>query len=91
MAISFVDLAKRSLAPAELRRFSAGHGARALLDEDGKAFRKAGLGYLSMDDDEILERLLVDQRLLRLPLVRNGNVVTVGVDAETWRSWQPRV
>ena len=90
MAISFVDLAKRSLAPAELRRFSASHGARALLDEDGKAFRKAGLGYLSMDDDEILERLLVDQRLLRLPLVRNGNVVTVGVDEETWRSWQPR-
>ena len=90
MVISFVDLGKRPMASAELRRFSASHGARALLDEDGKAYRMAGLGYLSMDDDEILERLLADPRLLRLPLVRNGASVTVGVDEKTWRSWQER-
>ena len=72
MAISFVDVAKRPPAPGELRRFSQRHGARALLDEEGKAYRDAGLGYLRMTDDEILARLLADPRLLRLPLVRNG-------------------
>lgn len=90
MAVSFVDVARRSPAPAELRRFSQRHGARALLDEESRAYREAGIGYLRMTDDEILERLLADLRLLRLPLVRNGNEVTVGVDEETWRSWQQR-
>lgn len=87
MAVSFVDVARRAPAPAELRRFSQRHGARTLLDEQARAYREAGIGYLRLDDDEILDRLLADPRLLRLPLVRNGNDVTVGVDEETWRSW----
>lgn len=90
MAVSFVDLARRSPAPAELRRFSQRHGARALLDEQAKAYREAGIAYLRLSDDEILERLLEDPRLLRLPLVRNGNDVTVGLDEERWRAWQQR-
>lgn len=88
MAISFVDLQKRAPAPGELRRFAQQHGARALLDEEGKAYRQAGLGYLSMSDDEILERVTADPALLRLPLVRHGSEVTVGVDEATWKRWQ---
>lgn len=90
MAISLVDLKKRPPAPAELRRFAHKAGARALLDEDSKAYQKAGLGYMSMGDDEILARVSADPRLLRLPLVRFGNEVTVGVDEDTWREWHRR-
>jgi arsenate reductase len=90
MAISFVDVARRSPAPAELRRFSQRHGARALLDEESKAYREAGIGYLRLADDEILDRLMREPRLLRLPLVRNGDEVTVGLDEQTWRNWQQR-
>jgi arsenate reductase len=75
------------MAPAELKRFSQRLGAEALLDMKSKAYAKAGLGYLSMRDDEIVERLLVDPGLLRLPLVRRGKDVTVGVDEEAWRVW----
>jgi arsenate reductase-like glutaredoxin family protein len=87
VSISFVDLRKRSIAPAELRRFVDRLGARALLDESSTAYRDAGLGYLRMGDDEIVERLLGDVRLLRLPLVRHGNDVTVGRAEATWRDW----
>jgi arsenate reductase-like glutaredoxin family protein len=90
MPISFVDLKKRPPAPAELRRFAQKHGARALLDEDSTAYTKAGLGYLSMGDDEVLERVVAEPKLLRLPLVRNGNETTIGVDEETWKVWQQR-
>lgn len=86
-AISFVDLKKRPPAPAELRRFAQRFGARALLDEGSRAYRAAGLGYLTMDDDEALERLLADPGLLRLPLVRCGPELTVGVDEEAWGGW----
>jgi arsenate reductase-like glutaredoxin family protein len=85
--ISFVDLGKRPIAPAELRRFVDMLGARALLDETSRAYRDAGLGYLRMDDAEIVERLLADPRLLRLPLVRDGQRVSGGHDEATWKAW----
>jgi arsenate reductase-like glutaredoxin family protein len=85
--ISFVDLRKRPIAPAELRRFVDRLGARALIDETSTAYRDSGLGYLRMDDDEVVARLLSEPTLVRLPLVRNGNEVTAGLAEATWRVW----
>jgi arsenate reductase len=85
--ISFVDLRKRSIAPGELRRFVERLGAGAMLDETSRAYRIGALGYLRMSDQEIVERLLADVGLLRLPLVRNGNEVTVGRAEPTWTAW----
>jgi arsenate reductase-like glutaredoxin family protein len=90
VAVSFVDVARRPPAPAELRRFSQRLGARALMDEESRVYRESGLGHLRMSDDEIVERVLADPRLLRLPLVRNGAEVTVGRDEATWRRWHLR-
>ena len=87
MPIAFVDLKKRPPAPGELKRFAQKFGARALLDEDSKAYRKANLGYLTLGDNEVLERVIADPRLLRLPLVRYGNELTIGVDEEAWKVW----
>ena len=88
MPIAFVDLKKRPPAPGELKRFALKFGARALLDEDSKAYKKSNLGYLTMGDQEIIERVIADPGLLRLPLVRNGNALTIGVEETTWRAWQ---
>jgi arsenate reductase-like glutaredoxin family protein len=87
IVVTSVDLRKRRIAPAELRRFVDRLGARALLDERSRSYREAGLGYLRMGDAEIVERLLADPRLLRLPLVRHGNEVTAGRAEATWASW----
>ena len=85
--ISFVDLRRRTIAPAELRRFVDRLGARSVLDDTSRAYRDAGLGYLRMTDAEIADRLLADARLLRLPLVRNGNEVTAGRAETIWADW----
>jgi arsenate reductase-like glutaredoxin family protein len=85
--ISFVDLRKRSIAPGELRRFVERLGAEALLDPTSRAYREAGLGYLRMDAAGIVERVLADATLLRLPLVRRGNDVTVGRAEGVWTTW----
>ena len=87
VTISFVDLRRRAIAPTELRRFVDRLGARTLLDVTSRAYRDAGLGYLRMSDAEVADRLLADARLLRLPLVRNGNEVTVGRTEATWADW----
>jgi arsenate reductase-like glutaredoxin family protein len=85
--VSMVDIATRAPAPTELRRFAQRLGPRALLDVESKAYRDQGLGYLSMDDEEVLERLFADPRLLRLPLVRAGDRFSAGPDEATWKAW----
>ena len=91
VAVSFVDLRKRAIAPGELRRFVERLGARTLLDETSRAYRDGGLGYLRMDDGQVVERLMADPRLLRLPLVRNGNDVSAGPAESTWKEWLNRL
>ena len=87
VAIHLVDLRKKPIAPGELRRFTERLGARALLDETSRAYRDGGLAYLRLEDDEIVERLLSDARLLRLPLARFGKAVAAGRDEATWKAW----
>ena len=87
IAIHQVDLTRKPIAPGELRRFVERLGARALLDESSRTYRDTGLGYLRMDDVEIVERLLATPALLRLPLVRFGNEVAAGRDEATWKRW----
>jgi arsenate reductase len=87
VAVHSVDLRRRSIAPGELKRFVDRLGARALLDDTSRAYRDGGLAHLRMDDREIVERLLRDNRLLRVPLVRHGNEVTAGRDEATWARW----
>jgi arsenate reductase-like glutaredoxin family protein len=85
--VSMVDIAIRPPAPTELRRFAQRLGPRALLDSESKAYRDQGLAYLSMGDDEVLERLIADPRLLRLPLVRAGERFSAGAAESTWKAW----
>jgi arsenate reductase-like glutaredoxin family protein len=42
---------------------------------------------MRLADDEIVERLLDHNVLLRLPLVRFGNAFTAGPADATWKSW----
>lgn len=87
MPVTFVDLARKPMAAAELRRFAQRMGSSALIDRDSPRFRELGLGYLSMTEDEAFDRTLTDQRLLKLPLARAGDRVSAGVDEIAWRQW----
>jgi len=83
--VHLVDLHRKPIAPGELRRFVERLGALALADTQGRAWRDAGLAYQRLGDAELVERLLADARLLRLPLVRVGNGVAAGRDEAAWK------
>jgi arsenate reductase len=89
--VSFLDVALRPPAPTELRRFASRLGADALVDRHGQRYQELGLAYLRMSDEELLERLLADAGLLRLPLVRRGDDFAAGLDAAGWRVMAARV
>jgi arsenate reductase (glutaredoxin) len=85
ITIHMVDLRQKPMAPAEIKRFSDRFGLRALLDMEGKAWEDAGLKYLKVTDAELLGRVERDPKLLRLPLVRAGNRVSIGPDETAWK------
>ena len=86
MDVHLVDIRRKPMAPGELRRFVERLGARPLADTESKAWRDAGLSYLSMTDTDLADRLLRDQRLLNIPLVRIGNGFAAGRDEAAWKS-----
>jgi arsenate reductase-like glutaredoxin family protein len=85
--IQIVDLKVKAMAPGEIRRFTDKFGGlQALLDVEGKSYVDAGLKYLRMTEQELLERIERDPKLLRLPLVRGGKIVSVGKDEALWKA-----
>jgi arsenate reductase-like glutaredoxin family protein len=90
IVVHYVDLRKKPIAPGELRRFADRLGAAACIDTDSRPYREQGLAYLTADPAGITARLLADVRLLKLPLVRYGDHMTVGKAEDTWRAWLAR-
>ncbi|MEP7159149.1 MAG: ArsC/Spx/MgsR family protein [Chloroflexota bacterium] len=87
ISVVFGDLAVRPIAAGELRRFGDRLGAAALIDQESRAYRESGLGYMRLDSDEAYERVLANQGLLRLPLVRAGNRLSIGLAEDEWLAW----
>ena len=84
--VQMFDLDRKPMAPAEIGRFTARFGLAALLDAEGKPYVDAGLKYMKMADAELLTRIEREPLLLRLPLVRYGNLLSAGRDEEAWQA-----
>jgi arsenate reductase-like glutaredoxin family protein len=86
--VHFVDFAVRPPAVGELQRFAQKFGALALLDPDSKRFAELGLGAARYPDDRWLEKLSAEPLLLRMPLVRFGKQLTIGLAEAAWEAWR---
>src|SRR5438093_8523658 len=73
----FVDLNERAASPGELRRFAQKYGVQALVDREAKRFAELGLGSARLSDERWLEKLALEPLLLRMPLVRHQQLLTV--------------
>src|SRR5260370_3873746 len=83
--IHFVDLKQKPMSPGEIKRFIDRYGLPGLLDTEGKAFLDGGLKYLKLSDSEWLARIGKDPGLLKVPLIRAGNKLSVGHDEAAWK------
>ena len=83
----FVDLNERAASPGELRRFAQKFGVGALIDSSSAVFQSLGLRHARMSDESWLGKLVEEPQLLRIPLVRNGSLLTIGLDEAAWKQW----
>lgn len=85
--VHFVDLMERAASPGELRRFVQKFGLDALIDKTSRRYAELGLAHARLSDDRWLEKLSMEPLLLRMPLVRNANQLTVGEAEDEWKRW----
>ena len=81
ITVHFVDLNERAASVGELRRFADKFGLQNLLDRDSRRYADLGRPVAT------LERLSVEPLLLRMPLVRNQQRLTLGPAEDTWKEW----
>jgi arsenate reductase-like glutaredoxin family protein len=83
----FVDLNERAASLGELRRFVQKFGLDRLIDKESKRYEELGLRHARYSDDTWLDKLAAEPLLLCMPLVRNGNALTVGPAEQDWKTW----
>ena len=83
--IHLVDLKQKPMAAGEIKRFIDRFTLAGLLDMEVKAYLDAGLKYMKVSDAELLRKIELEPRLLRLPLIRSGNLLSIGQDDIAWK------
>jgi arsenate reductase-like glutaredoxin family protein len=85
--VHFVDLKQRAASKGELRRFVQKFGTDAVVDRDSKRFAALGLRQAHYGDERWLDILADEPLVLRTPLVRRGNDLSVGLAEDAWKAW----
>ena len=85
--VHFMDFKQRSPSRGELRRFFQKFGEKGLIDRTAKRFHALGLQTAYYTDDRWLEISCEEPMILRQPLVRIGNRLSVGSAEAEWKEW----
>ena len=85
--VHFVDLKEKPASKGELRRFADKHGAAALIDRTAPRFKALGLHVSGDSPERQLARALAEPRLLKTPLVRVDQRVSIGYMPDDWAAW----
>lgn len=83
----FVDLQEVYMAHGEISKFVQKFGVKALVDTNSKPYKDGGLEHLNIPDEQLIQKLIDEPKLMIQPLVRSGNTLSVGWDENLWKNW----
>ncbi len=86
--VQFVDMKEKGLSKGEFHSVcQAVGGYQNLINQNGKdKDRLALITYIAEEDRE--EKILEDQKIIKIPIVRNGKQATVGYQPDVWKDWK---
>ena len=84
----FVDLKEKAMSKGEFQSvLQAAGGLDAMIDQNCKDKDLLALiKYIAAEDKA--QKVLENQSVLKLPVVRNGKAATVGYQPEVWKKWE---
>jgi arsenate reductase-like glutaredoxin family protein len=80
----FRDLNEKGISNGELENIKQVIPLEDLIDKNGKEFQRRNFAYMVYN---IEEELLNDPLLFKMPIVRNGKLVTIGYQPDIWKEW----
>ena len=84
----FVDMKEKGLSKGEFTSVcQAVGGYERLIDEKCKDRDLLALIKYIAEEDRA-EKILENQKVLKLPIVRNGKQATVGYEPDIWKNWK---
>lgn len=84
----FIDIKEKGLSRGEFNSVcQAVGGYEKLIDPDCKDKELAALiQYIAQEDRA--EKILENQKILKVPIVRNGRQATTGYEPDIWKEWK---
>jgi arsenate reductase (glutaredoxin) len=78
------DIIEKPLSPGEIENICRSIDPESLIDTESNAYKKGGFAFMVYDP---IEEISEKPHLIRIPIVRNGNVSTVGYEPDIWAGW----
>lgn len=84
----FIDMKEKGMSKGEFNSVcQAVGGYRKLIDQNCKDKDLLALiTYIA--EEEKVEKILENQKILKIPVVRNGKQATVGYQPDIWKGWK---
>lgn len=84
----FIDMKEKGMSKGELTSvIQAVGGLETLIDPECKDKNLLALIQYIAEEDRV-EKVLENQKVIRIPVVRNGRQATVGFQPELWKNWK---
>ena len=82
-----LDLKKHKLGEREIRMMISAIGIEKLIDKDDKKVKEHPACYYDRED-LLIPAIQENPWLIRVPIVRNGNKMTIGYQPDIWAQWE---
>ena len=82
-----LDLKKHKLGEREIRMMITAIGIEKLIDRDDKKVKEHPACYYDRED-LLIPAIQENPWLIRVPIVRNGNKMTIGYQPDIWAQWE---
>ena len=82
-----LDLKKHKLGEREIRMMISTIGIEKLIDRDDKKVKEHPACYYDRED-LLIPAIQENPWLIRVPIVRNGNKMTIGYQPDIWAQWE---
>lgn len=84
----FIDMKEKGLSKGEFQSVcQAVGGVEKLIDEKCKDKDLLALiKYIA--DEQKAEKIFENQKVIKLPIVRNGKLATIGYQPDVWKRWE---
>lgn len=84
---TFIDLKKEPLSEDKLDEFVHKVGLDVILNRRGMKWRTLGLKDQNLSDDELFDKLLEHQTMIKRPVLEKDGAVLVGFDEDAFESF----